>query len=381
VFAFVDCFALLALLERRARPWLRGKPVAVVDRPTGRLISASPEAGRLPPSTEAWSAASGTECLTTSVSSKIAVVEENPSLRTWGRRAVIEAVGPMSAWLGEHPAGVLAALPRTSASEPWAMAAREALRRLLGFDLPLGIGSSRLVCRIAASQSALSHTVVEQGHEAAFLGPMPLEALPSLKGEWGRILRTMGLSTVEEVRHVPVNALTAGLGAVGERAYAEARGLDAPGGDSAAVNLWVSRRLPRPTTSVHHVERELRALAERGALELADSGLRPSAVRLVLWRADRVREEAARRVELDTPVEVCVMRAAQRVLARAGRSRVGVEAVAVGFSEPVSCEQTRLVLGPSPAAARVLDVLRSVRRRFGEASLQRAFALEHAPTP
>ena len=381
MFAFVDCFPLPALLERRARPWLRRKPVVVVDELTGRLISASHEVERPPPSTTPWSAASRTRSLGTSVCSEAAAVEQSPSLCTWGRRTVIEAVGPMSAWLAEHPAGLLAALPRTWPSEPWALAAREALRRLLGFDLPLGIGSSRLVSRIAASQCALSHTVVEQGHEAAFLGPMPLETLPSLSGEWGRILRTMGLSTVEEVRHVPLNALTAGLGVVGERVYAEARGLDAPDGDSATVNLWLSRRLPRPTTSLHRVERELRALAERGALEIADSGLRPSVVRLVLWRADGVREEVARRVGLDMPVEVCVVRASRRVLARAGRSRVGVEAVAVGFGEPVSCEQTRLILGPAPAATRVVNVLRSVRRRFGEASLQRAFALEHVSTP
>ncbi len=75
------------------------------------------------------------------------------------------------------------------------------------------------------------------------------------------------------------------------------------------------------------------------------------------------------------------MRTAQRVLARVGRSRVGVEALALGFGEPVPCEQTRLALGPAPAAMRVVDVLRSVRRRFGQASLRRAFALEHAATP
>ncbi len=244
VFAFVDCVSLPARLEQQVRPWLRNKPVAVVDGPTGRLVSASPEPGRRNPS-----AASRTASLPALGRAAMTVVELSPSLCTWGRRTVIEAVGPMAAWLGEHPTGVLAALPKTWSPEPWALAAREALCRLLGFDLPLGIGSSKLVCRIAASQSAVSQTVVEQGHEAAFLGPMPLETLPSLKGEWGRVLRTMGLSTVEEVRRLPLGALTAGLGLVGDRVYAEARGLDAPCGDAAGINLWVSRRLPRPNVT------------------------------------------------------------------------------------------------------------------------------------
>jgi DNA polymerase-4 len=381
VFAFIDCFPLAALLEQRARPWLRGRSVGVVDALTGRLVSASPEAGRRrsPRGTQPVSdpatplGASGDPAMT--------VVEQSPSLCDWGRRTVIQAVGPMATWLGERPAGVLAALPRAWAPEPWAASARQELRRLLGFDLPLGIGPSRLVCRIVASQAASSLTVVEAGHEAAFLGPLPLDTLPSLKGEWGRVLRAMGLSTVDEVRRVPLDALTAGLGRVGERVYAEARGIDPPGADAGRFNLWVSRRFPRPATSLRRVERELRGLAEKGTLAMADAGVRPSLARLVLWRADRAREETARPIGLDAPVEAYVMRAVGQILARMGRSRVGVEALAVGFGEPVPCEQTRLALGTTPAALRVVDLLRSVRQRFGEASLQRAFALEHAATP
>ncbi len=379
MFAFIDCFPLSALLEQRARPWLRGNPVGVVDGLTGRLVSASPEAPRrgpdqprAAPSRAGPRAVSGHPAMT--------LVERNPSLCDWGRRTVIQAVGPMAAWLGERPAGVLAALPRTWAPEPWVSSARQELRRLLGFDLPLGISSSRLVCQIAASQSTSSHTVVRPGHEAAFLGPMPLDALPSLRGDWGRVLRAMGLSTVEDVQRLPLSALTAGLGGVGARAYAEARGIDVPGSNAGRLNLWVSHRFPRPTTSLRRVEQELRGLAEKGALEMADTGVRPSLARLVLWRADRVREETAGPVGLDTPVEASVMRVAGRILTRLGKSRVGVEAVAVGFGEPVRCEQTRLVLGPTPPAFRVVDLLRAVRQRFGEASLQRAFGVEHAPT-
>jgi DNA polymerase-4 len=309
---------------------------------------------------------------------RLKLVEETPSLRDWGHRAVREVLRDLSVGLVEHPSGLLASLPGGWSPEAWAEVVGAAVMHALGVRLPIGIGPSRFVSRVAARCASGGALIVTDGDEARFLRPMPLETLPTLRRGRGRVLREMGLSTVGDVARLPLEALTGGLGRVGIDVYREARGLDGVRNQAGGSGLWVTRRFAPPTNGLSRVEKILAASTEAALLQMGERGETPGRVRLILWRADRRREEGAGTVGPGSTAERTVLLLARRLLSRLARDRRALKALALGFDHLVPAEQTDLGLGLGPSDPRVSDAVRSVRRRFGQEAIRKAGAAEYA---
>ena len=103
---------------------------------------------------------------------------------------------------------------------------RELMRQLDRVSLParVGIASSKLAARVAASQSG-SPIVVASGSEASFLAPLPLHRLsPEL--ELGETLERWGIETIGEFAKLPKEEVASRLGTLGRELHLTARGID-----------------------------------------------------------------------------------------------------------------------------------------------------------
>jgi DNA polymerase-4 len=138
-----------------------------------------------------------------------------------------------------------------------------------GLWCSLGCGTSKVVAKIASDhRKPRGVTVVPAGHEAAFLAPLAIRALPGIGPKAEERLRAAGVETIGDLAALDGDLLARLLpGVAGIELRDRARGIDAravklPG---PASSVSVEETFERDVTSVD----ELRAIALRQADEVA----------------------------------------------------------------------------------------------------------------
>lgn len=166
----------------------------------------------------------------------------------------------------------------------------------LGLVAFAGVGANRLVAQLAAENLAetrnlpvnrnrpvnvelrlsgteLRTAIVEPGHEAAFLAPFPVTALPEIDPQTLLAFQVLGIKTVDHLAGIPARALAGRFGALGARLAAYARGHDdrpvRPAGREVAVTIL--RRLDDDLIEGLEPEEALPRLADLLAADLARS--------------------------------------------------------------------------------------------------------------
>jgi DNA polymerase IV len=166
-------------------------------------------------------------------------------------------------------------------------------------ELPcsLGVATSKLVAKIANDAGKAARrgsgppraiTVVPPGQEAAFLAPLPVEALHGIGPKTGARLAEMGIHTIGELAALMPEELGARFGRFGREMILRARGLD----DRPIVTEHEAKSISQETTFARDVrergrlEDTLREQAAEVAGQLRKAGLCCQTVRIKLRWAD-----------------------------------------------------------------------------------------------
>ncbi|MEZ4431714.1 MAG: DNA polymerase Y family protein [bacterium] len=153
--------------------------------------------------------------------------------------------------------------------------------------LRVGVADGATAARAAAAV-ARPHHIVPPGEDARFLGTLPLDAL-AIDPELRDVLRSLGLSTVAELRKLPEPALISRFGVRGRDALERAGGLDPhrPSGRPPPALPEAVLALDAPVSETGALVFGLRGLADTLAARLIDGGLSATRLSLVLALDDR----------------------------------------------------------------------------------------------
>jgi len=106
---------------------------------------------------------------------------------------------------------------------------KQCIRDELGLSTSVGVGSSRVVAKIASEIVKPDNlTVVKPGEEKDFLSPLPIRKIPGIGRVNGKILNEMGITTVGQLQAVPERYLISLFGQNGRKFAAYAVGRDGP---------------------------------------------------------------------------------------------------------------------------------------------------------
>jgi DNA polymerase-4 len=124
----------------------------------------------------------------------------------------------------------ISGLERNSGSPPGlAKQIKDRVRNELALSTSVGIGSSRVISKIASEIIKPDNlTVVEPGDEKKFLSPLPVEKIPGIGRVNKRILNEMGIATIGQLQTVPEEYLVILFGQNGRKFAAYAVGRDGP---------------------------------------------------------------------------------------------------------------------------------------------------------
>lgn len=136
-----------------------------------------------------------------------------------------------------------------------ATALQDEISRELGLSCSLGVASNKLCAKIATDvaktgarrgEMPRAICVVEPGHEAAFLAPLPVTALWGVGPKTAERLASLGMHTIGDIAAWPEDALLRHFGKHGWSLARHARGIDERGIETTRVAKSISQEATFP---------------------------------------------------------------------------------------------------------------------------------------
>ncbi len=250
---------------------------------------------------------------------------------------------------------------------------RDQVHAETGLDCSVGIGSNRMVAKIA-SEAAKPRGLLEvrTGWEEGFLAGLPLSAIPGIGPKTVERLAGLGLSDVVDVQRRPLEDLERLLGPAAKSLKRRAHGHGGSTLTGGGLPKSVSREstLSRDSTSRERLERLLTLFTTRIASQLRGDGLMARTVTLKLRHGDfrtiTRQHTLAHATDLDYELRQPIQLLFDRALGEVLRRKQGVRLIGVAASNLTPTETPDLFEEPARTKQReVTSAVDRVRKRFG----------------
>lgn len=387
----LDLDAFFCAVEEQRNPRLRGRPFAVGGRPDQRGVvsSANYPARKFGVRSAMPMAQALRLCPDLIVVQQRHGVYGDVSQRVMAKLAVVT---PLVEQLSIDEA-FLDVTDRSTSAESIARQVQASINRELDLPCSLGVASNKLVAKIANNVGKASARgdsppnaimVVPPGQEAAFLAPLPTRELWGVGARTAERLAELGMHTIGDIAHHPVEDLIARFGKHGTDMARRARGIDDRPVTTERVRKSVSqeRTFARDIHDRQQLEGVLRQLAHQVAGMLAARGLAGGTVKLKLRWPDFTTLTRQTSFEQPTADGDLIADAALRLFHGEWRPGKAVRLLGVGVAG-LQSEARQLSLldwQPAPPASprqQQLDAtLKQLRARFGDDAVQRADRLD-----
>jgi DNA polymerase-4 len=368
----LDADAFFASVEQRDDVRLRGKPVAVG---TGVVASCSYEARRYGVSTGMRLAEARHRCR-----DLIVIPGEYPRYEQTAR--CILAISEEHTPLVEVAAldDLYLDLTRHDRPERVAEELRRAIRAEVALSVSIGLGSNKMVSRVATKQAKPGRQVcVPAGSEQAYLAPWETRVLPAVGPKVARRLELLNVQRVGEVAAMPAAVLGGLFGAQGRVIHDQALGLDPRPVVPFKLQQSVGRRtsFDPPVAELSFLRAMLVYLLERSCSWLRFHDLATRGLVLTIRYGDY--ETAVGRESFRYPItsEAALKEAARDRFARLYQRRLPLRFLGVELT-PLAAPDRQPTLFPDPneeRARRLQEVKDAVRHCFGFTALLSGEAL------
>ncbi len=268
----LDADAFLASVEQSLHPELAGKPVVVGGAPTSRnlVMSCSYEA-------RAFGIRPGMHLSEAKRRCPRALFRDGDSqaanrLRDEATRVLLEFTPKVEvASIDDFYLDLTGGAALSGAAFDAALAIQRAVRAATRLTLTVGVGTNRLVARLAGKLGKPGGVCeVLPGHELAFVGALPLEHLPGVGHATAALLERFALRHVRELRLFSREVLFAALGSAGLVLFERAHGRDDAPVEGTHVLAEDGTLVARPPKSL---QRETTFEPEEGRPEVIEAML------------------------------------------------------------------------------------------------------------
>ncbi|MGA2110851.1 MAG: DNA polymerase IV [Anaerolineales bacterium] len=377
----VDLDAFFCAVEELRNPSLRGKPFAVGGRPEGRGVVASCSyAARRYGVRSAMPMARAVK-----LCRDLIIVSSRHSVYGEVSERVMERLGDVTAVM--EPLSIDEAFLDVSdlaeAGEQIAHGIQRRIRNELGLPCSLGVATNKLVAKIAtdvgkgAARGASppnAITVVPPGSEAAFLAPLPIEALWGVGPKTAAKLHELGIDRIGDLARLSERELVARHGTIGHDFWERSRGIDDRPVEAQREIKSVSQEetFAQDLRDGQALCRILRSQAEGVAGRLRQEERLGLTVHLKLRWPDFTTLSRQSTLAHPTDQDQEVYQAALALFERAWSNGRAVRLIGVGVSHLTSAvHQLSLWEADSEKARRLNAAIDEIRERFGRNVIER----------
>ena len=377
----LDLDAFFCAVEEQHDPALKGKPFAVGGRPQERGVVASCSyAARLLGVRSAMPMARALSLCPqlTIVPARHGVYGQVSNqvmerLRNW--TPLMEQISIDEAFLD------LSDLPEPG--ETLARRLQAEINRELALPCSLGVATNKLVAKIATdvgkaskrgSQPPNAITVVPPGQEAAFLAPLPVEALWGVGPKTAARMTELGIHTIGDLASWGEKDLVKVFGKAGHDFVLRSRGID----DSPIITEHEAKSISQETTyaqdvsEVSALQRTLREHSEMVGRRLRQAGLSGTTIKIKIRWPDFTTLTRQTTLQQPTNQDDEIYRAACKLFQSVWQPRRPVRLLGVGISNLTTpVRQLSLWDTQSEKSQRLQEAIDLLREKFGDQMIRR----------
>jgi len=383
----LDLDAFFCAVEEQRRPELVGKPFAVGGRPEERgvVASCSYPARRC----GVHSAMPMSRAL--SICPQLIIVPSNHALyREASERvmSILHTVTPLLEQISIDEAFLdVSDLPESGLEIARELQAR--IRRETRLPCSLGIAANKLVAKMATDFGKASRKgsgeypnalyEVPAGQEAAFLRPLPVDALWGIGPKSAARLGAMGIHTVGEIAALPDRTLRSMFGRTGFELGQRARGIDDRPVvvEHAVKSISQEVTFDRDLSGQEALEGTLWRLSEQVGQRLRQEGYAGTTIRIKLRWPDFVTPTRQHSLDQPTDQDELIYHVALELFHSLWKPGMAVRLLGVGVSGlGQRVHQPGLWDSQTERDRKLTDAIDSLRARFGEKAIRRGRSLD-----
>jgi DNA polymerase IV len=382
----LDLDAFFCAVEEFHHPELRGKAFAVGGRPEERGVVASCSY----PARQLGVRSAMPMSKALRLCPNLLIVGSNHSLYGQHSRQVMEILGKYTGLLEQISIDEafldLSDLPQPG--EELARTIQAEINSTLSLPCSLGVATNKLVAKIATDTGKARHRsgtypntilVVPPGEEAAFLAPMPCQALWGIGPKTAVRLAEFGFLSIGDLAKADPKRLERIFGAYGRDMAQRARGIDDSPVQTERETKSISAEVTyeRDVSDFERLRQTLRDQSEEVARHLREQDLCAGTVRIKLRWPDFSTHTRQLSLSQPTDQDRVVYSAALGLFESIWTKGEAVRLLGVGVSKLApAVHQLSLWDTPDQKERRLLEALDELRARFGDEAVRNGHAFK-----
>ena len=268
-------------------------------------------------------------------------------------------------------------MDRFFGSVKWTHDLRQRIISETGLPISLGLSVNKTVCKIATGIAKPNGELeIPAERVIPFLGPLSISKIPGIGEKTYRLLRSMGIATIDTLGHMPPEMMVKVLGQNGLVIWKKANGIDTtpviPYSERKSISTETT--FEQDTIDIHMINELLVQMVEKIAFSLRKKQKLTSCVTLKIRYSNFDTHTIQQRIGY-TSFDHMLIPVAKELFRKLYQRRMLIRLVGVKFSYLVTGVQQIDLFDQTPELINLYQAMDRMRLRYGRDKLVRAVGL------
>jgi len=269
-------------------------------------------------------------------------------------------------------------MDRFFGSMKWTHELRQRIISETGLPISLGLSVNKTVCKIATGEAKPNGELeIPVERVIPFLGPLSISKIPGIGEKTYRLLRSMGIATIDTLGHMPPEMMEKVLGQNGLIIWKKANGIDTtpvmPYSERKSISTETT--FEQDTIDIHMINELLVRMVEKIAFTLRKKQKLTSCVTLKIRYSNFDTHTVQQRIGY-TSFDHVLIPVAKELFRKLYQRRMLIRLIGVKFSYLVTGVQQIDLFDQTPELINLYQAVDRMRLRYGRKSVVRAVGVD-----
>lgn len=255
---------------------------------------------------------------------------------------------------------------------------RETIIKETGLPISYGLSTSKLVSKMATNEAKPNgYLEIPAGKETAFLWPLTVDKIPMVGKQTELQLKSLGIYTIKQLAHTPVEQLEHHLGNWGAALWHKAHGIDTSPVEQYGEQKSLSREntFSEDTNDIDFLHKEIVRLTEKTAYDLREEQKLTGCITIKIRYANF--EKTTRQEVVDyTALDDILIAKAKDIFTKLYQPEQKVRLLGVRFSQLVPFTVQMNLFQKTEEKLQLYQTIDMLKNKFGNSAIAKAITVK-----
>jgi DNA polymerase-4 len=265
-------------------------------------------------------------------------------------------------------------MDRFFGSQKWSKELRDKIIKNTGLPISLGLSTNKTVSKIATGEAKPNGELyIPEQNIKNFLSPLSIRKIPMIGKQSYRLLRSMGVSTINTLSMIPPEMMYQVMGKNGIIVWKKANGIDNTPviQYSERKSISTERTFDKDTTDIIHLRNLLISMVEKIAFDMRKKQKLTGCVTVKIRYSNFDTHTLQKHIPY-TSFDHILIDTATELFNRLYTRRMLIRLIGVRFSNLIGGNQQLDMFDDKPEIIDLYQAMDNIRLRFGDKAVRRA---------